>query len=55
MGIKSYRFSSLHQSLDGSINRDFMGFVQAGHKNFKAIDGLDFGGHLVDLVPKVEL
>jgi len=52
--IESYRFSSLHHSLDGSINRDFVDFMQAGHKYFKAGDGLYSGGHLVDLVPKVE-
>jgi hypothetical protein len=29
--------------------------MQAGHKNCKAIYGLYYGGHLVNLVPKVEL
>jgi hypothetical protein len=33
MRIEPDRFSSLHQSLDGLVNRHFVGFVQAGQKN----------------------
>jgi len=31
-----------------------MGFVQASNKNSQGIGGLYSGGHLVNLVPKVE-